>query len=170
TEGEWVEHTLVASSPVPAPVEGPSVFDPQCWEGHLGVFGGLGMPHYQDETWTLRCPLDEFRGCTWEQVSLAASPPARAYATTTNTTNGVLLYGGTGEAGTLDDLWLLDACAETPTWTAVSATGTAPARWGHTMARRTDDAPTGVSRWVIFGGFSSHSDSSASNEAWMLVN
>jgi uncharacterized SAM-binding protein YcdF (DUF218 family) len=83
---------------------------------------------------------------TWEMLSPATAPPARAYAAMAYdpVSNKVVLFGGMGASANLNDTWAFDGT----TWTQLTTTGAPPVRNGATMAF---DLPT--RKLVLFGGF-----------------
>ncbi len=124
---------------------------------NLVLFGGetfypgqIGPTTLLADTWT-------WDGSTWTQQHPATSPPARTgavMAQTSNASQPVVLFGGSGTSGTVGDTWTWDGT----TWTEQAPTSTAAAdgvdgptspsvRSGATMAF---DAATGND--VLFGG------------------
>src|SRR5690348_10986522 len=74
----------------------------------------------------------ETSALTWTQLSPTASPPARAYhAMAYDEASGkVLVFGGFGENGYLNDTWTFDGS----TWTKVDTAISPPARSASEMA------------------------------------
>ncbi len=83
---------------------------------------------------------------TWEMLFPATSPAARSYAAMAYdpVSQKVVLFGGMGASGNLNDTWAFDGA----TWTQLITAGTPPVRNGATMAF---DRPSG--KLVMFGGF-----------------
>lgn len=82
----------------------------------------------------------------WTKLSPATSPPARTYpAMAFDPVSGkIVLFGGFGDAGNLNDTWTFDGT----NWTQVNPSVAPPVRNGATMAF---DRPT--QKLVMFGGF-----------------
>src|SRR5919201_1351002 len=84
-------------------------------------------------------------GGTWTQLQSPVSPPARERPGMASGADEqtVVLFGGEGNAGLLDDTWLLDGAA----WAPRPPTTSTPARAGNAMAA---DAARGTV--LLFGG------------------
>nr|AML77204.1 putative LOV domain-containing protein [Digitalis purpurea] len=90
----------------------------------LVLFGGEGVNMQpMDDTFVLN--LDS-KNPEWERVSVASSPPGR-WGHTLSCLNGswLVLFGGCGRQGLLNDVFVLDLDAKLPTWTEISG-GTPP--------------------------------------------
>jgi hypothetical protein len=74
------------------------------------LFGGSSPPfEHRDATWT-------FDGERWRQQAVAAPPARSMHALAYDPTRGrLVLFGGLGQAGPLDDLWEWDG----ERWSAV---------------------------------------------------
>ena len=83
----------------------------------------------------------------WKQLSPATSPSARALCAMAYdpVSKKIIMFGGVGANGNLNDTWAFDGS----TWTKLNTTGAPSARNGVTMAY---DRPT--KKLVMFGGFS----------------
>ncbi len=108
--------------------------------GQIVLFGGQSGTSYEmaDRTWV-------FDGANWEQLHPAAIPPARiGHAMAYDAVNGnVVLFGGSGMQGELDDTWIWDGV----NWAQASSHTSPLPRSGHGM---TFDA--GQGQVVLFGG------------------
>lgn len=102
------------------------------------LFGGAAAPGgaLLNDTWL-------WRNGTWTLFQSASSPPPRKGHTMVKVHNGLLLFGGEGATGRLDDLWILQSAG----WRQLSANGTAPPgpRSGCAMAPLGEGA-------LLFGG------------------
>ncbi|KAL4383608.1 hypothetical protein GQ457_15G004000 [Hibiscus cannabinus] len=90
----------------------------------LVLFGGEGVNMQpMDDTFVLN--LDDANP-EWQQVSVKSSPPGR-WGHTLSCLNGswLVLFGGCGRQGLLNDVFVLDLDAKQPTWTEVFG-GTPP--------------------------------------------
>nr|AML77152.1 putative LOV domain-containing protein [Verbena hastata] len=90
----------------------------------LVLFGGEGVNMQpMDDTFVLN--LDAVRP-EWRRVSVESSPPGR-WGHTLSCLNGswLVVFGGCGRQGLLNDVFVLDLDAKHPTWTEVSG-GTPP--------------------------------------------
>ena len=87
---------------------------------------------------------------TWSQLSPTGTPPPGRYATTAiydPTHDRMVVFGGLGASGALNDVWAL-SLAGTPAWTHLVPTGTPPsARYFHSAIYDPD-----LKSMVIFGG------------------
>ncbi|HJL18593.1 MAG TPA: kelch repeat-containing protein, partial [Sandaracinaceae bacterium LLY-WYZ-13_1] len=173
TSAEWVEHTLDAASSEPDARRGASMFRAGCFGTGAGLFGGLGEPTYRDETWLLECPSGMVRGCTWTQVAPSPAPAARAFATsaTSDTGTRVVTFGGFDSGGVFGDVWTLDPCASTPSWSDATPTSAGPvARWGHAMVIQDGGGGgAGVARWLVFGGYTTVGTTDPTRDVWALI-
>jgi hypothetical protein len=137
--------------------------------GTIVVFGGsLGIPEncgfpertYETTTWLYDVDCD-----SWSRLESASTPPGRARHTAIydESNNRVLVYGGLGPGGPLDDTWALDM--GTREWSLVETSGgPAPARLNHAAAYDPDG------RMLVFGGNQGSSviDIEPSNDVWAL--
>src|SRR5207302_11070442 len=96
-------------------------------------------------------------GGTWTQLHSPVSPPARERAGMATGADGqtVVLFGGEGNAGLLDDTWVLDGAA----WAQRRPTTSPPARAGGAMA-----GDTARGTVVLFGGSGAHG---ALDDTWI---
>ncbi len=109
----------------------------------------------------------------WTQVAPAGGPPsprAEHAAVYEPTTNRMIVFGGTSNAGLLNDVWVLantDGTTGTPTWTPVTPTGTAPSRRAGPAA--VYDPAT--NRMTVFAGDPNAGFCfGAVNDTWVLSN
>ena len=88
---------------------------------------------------------------TWTQLSPSGSPPARSYPAMAydSASGAVVLFGGFGNNGYLNDTWIFDGT----TWTKVDVNVAPPARTNAQMAydHRNHEI-------VLFGGYDGHAD------------
>ncbi len=138
--------------------------------GTLVVFGGsLGIPEncnfpertYETTTWLYDVECD-----SWSQLDSSATPAGRTRHTAVydSTDNRVVVFGGLGAGGSLNDTWALDM--ESGEWSELETTGgPPPARLNHAAAYD----PEG-NRMFIFGGNQGSSviNISPSNDVWAL--
>ncbi|CAI9277310.1 unnamed protein product [Lactuca saligna] len=96
----------------------------------LVLFGGEGVNmEPMDDTFVLN--LDAVNP-EWRQVSVKSSPPGR-WGHTLSSLNGswLVVFGGCGKQGLLNDVFVLDLDAKQPTWIQVFGTGPPPPRSWH---------------------------------------
>jgi Galactose oxidase, central domain len=105
SDGVWTE--LFPTVSPPARFGAVMVYDSNPTDGYLLLFGGKGAGGYLDDTW-------KFTGTTWKNLTPSVltptnTPSPRANATIAFddnwTTNEVLLFGGQGVDGALNDTW-----------------------------------------------------------------
>jgi hypothetical protein len=117
------------------------------------LFGGrdgfIGATYYND-TWG-------WSGSSWVNLAPSNPPSARAHATMTwcSSWNSILLFGGFGPGGALDDTWLLDTASLA--WTRLTPAANPPAMQGAALAF---DAARGVA--VLVG----RNSASTEQEIW----
>lgn len=131
--------------------------------GSLGVPENCGFPErtYETTTWLYDVDCD-----AWSRLDSTSTPPGRTRHTAVydSADNRVILHGGLGRGGSLDDTWALDM--ETLVWAELETTGgPAPARFTHAAAYD----PAG-GRMLVFGGNQGPSviDIEPSNDVWAL--
>jgi hypothetical protein len=129
------------------------------YAGDTVLFGGNGASGLLNDTWV-------FDGTTWTQLSPATSPPARTVASMTTLTIGpdagdVVLFGGGGVSGYLNDTWVFDGT----TWTQLSPATSPPGRFGASLASLTSGPDTGDV--VLFGGYD---NSGVLGDTWLFTN
>jgi len=118
------------------------------------LFGGATASGFTNETWEFNAATK-----TWAQIVTTGAPPPRgAFALSYDAQRRrIVLFGGDGSSGFLNDSWEYDGAART--WTQV-ATSQAPApRAGSAMAF---DAALG--KTVLFGGLDANLN--ALNDTW----
>ncbi|KAL2904315.1 Adagio protein 3 [Bienertia sinuspersici] len=92
----------------------------------LVLFGGEGVGMQpMDDTFVLNLDSEHPE---WRRVSVKSSPPGR-WGHTLSCLNGswLVVFGGCGRQGLLNDVFVLDLDAKQPTWTEISG-GTPPVR------------------------------------------
>lgn len=104
------------------------------WRSLVGVMGVV----------TLLAGLGH--AATWEKLAVATSPSPRSYPAMAydSVSRKIVLFGGLGAAGNLNDTWTFDG----RTWHKLNTPVAPPIRNGATMAF---DSPT--NKLVMFGGF-----------------
>ncbi len=141
-EPTWVNVTSTAGAP-PSVAGSVSVYDPASNETVL--FGGVNLADdYTNNTWV-------FANGTWANITnFADAPPARGFAAADFDAhmNGVLLFGGDGNAGILNDTWLFSDGI----WTDLTYVSPVqpPGRYGAVMAYDPEPEENGS---VLFGGY-----------------
>ncbi len=140
-------------------VSGPSARD---WHGMAFdagravtvLFGGVIASGYSTETWEFDAAAK-----AWSRVTTSGSPSGRgAFALSYDALRGrVVLFGGDGTGGFLNDTWEYDGTAQT--WTQVTTAQAPTPRAGSAMAF---DAVLG--KTILFGGLDA--DLNALNDAW----
>jgi hypothetical protein len=150
--GNW-HHKSPPAAPLPR-YSGSTSYDQATRQ--LILFGGWadnGLTFYSD-TWT-------WTGCTWKELTPAATPPARARASMTfdATTGQLLLFGGWEPAVPYD--WGGDTWAWTgKTWVNLHPAVSPPAR---DAAMAYDDATAQV---ILFGGDIDPPYGKAASDTW----
>jgi hypothetical protein len=128
--------------------------------GVVLLFGGVtSSTELLNDLW-------QFSNGSWSEVPvLGTPPPPREQASMVFDSSGgdVLLFGGLGSSGALEDTWLLSYLPFTTgwAWTHVPTTVTPPGRWGSAMA---DDPTDGVV--VLFGG---ETATGPMNDTWIFA-
>jgi hypothetical protein len=121
----------------------------------LFVFGGADENGNSDDLYVLGDLLAYPR--TWNPFPLAGPPPARRYHTAIHydlvesapISNTMLVFGGLGDSGFLNDLWTLTTDEGTEAWSQITPNGgPPPARAGHAAVHNPDD-----DRMYVVGGF-----------------
>jgi hypothetical protein len=129
-------------------------------DGYVVLFGGCN--YYGS------CPLGStwaFSGGQWTDLTnmVSQSPPAREYAAMAyDAADGyIVLYGGYGRLGLLNDTWTYHDY----NWTQVATNGTFPAaRWGPAMAYDSKDGYI-----VMFGGYTYYYSPYYLDETWTFL-
>jgi hypothetical protein len=103
-----------------------AVFDAR--KNRMVVFGGwtkTGKQFFGD-TWALAFGAPGEKG-KWSQVAAGTRPPDRRNATAVYDAarNWLVMFGGLGKTGPLNDVWVFDLSADT--WMQISPSGAAPA-------------------------------------------
>eukprot|EP00439_Symbiodinium_sp_Y106_P066839 s1267_g10.t5 len=117
----------------------------------MWMFGGYTSSgnYYQHDLWSvdLTDPLNLY----WYQTYPGANPPERADCSAVLTTTGRLwIWGGVNAGGSLEDLWVIDVDAYTPTWSEITTVTTALASPGKRTAHSAVLTPEGD--MLTFGG------------------
>src|SRR6267378_84553 len=135
----------------------------------LALGGGLSLePHYASATFSLLTVAQ-----TWVKLIPNTAPPLarNGHAAVYDPTNNrMIVFGGQGDAGVFNDVWVLtqaDGTTGTPNWIKLSTTGGPPsARANHGAAY---DAAN--NRLMIFGGDDASSATPALfGDVWVLTN
>jgi hypothetical protein len=138
----WDE--LTPTGPPTARITHSAIYDPV--RDRMVVFGGFGASGRLNDTWALSLSGSP----AWTKLIPNGTPPsARNLHTAIYDPVGdrMIVFGGIGDAGRLNDVWALSLGAS-PTWTPIAPGGTLPkARYGHTAVYE----PTSQSM-IVFGG------------------
>jgi len=130
------------------------------------VFGGRGFHYNFDDVWAL--DLTTAGAESWTMVQPAGDPPpARRWHTAIydGWNARMLVFGGGGSGGLMNDVWALSLTPGAEAWSEVPVSGSVPdARWQHT-AINTGTADE-LGRMIIFGGQTS--GGTLMNDAWEL--
>jgi N-acetylneuraminic acid mutarotase len=122
--------------------------------GKVIMFGGSGANGPLNDIWAYDPTAN-----TWTNLNPSGTLPKARDATalvSDASTNKLIMFGGVGMSGQLNDTWAYDPTANT--WTDLQPSGTVPdARAGQSMAY---DPSTG--KVIMFGGFGSAS----LNDTW----
>jgi len=90
----------------------------------LFAFGGLSVrSNYVDKFHRY-----DIRSKSWRKINTTTQPSSRSNSTLVHlrSQQKLLLYGGRGSGGTLDDIWTFDLSKQRQSWQEVRATGKAP--------------------------------------------
>lgn len=165
----WTSYA--AAGTLPGVREGhTAVYDPN--SNTMIVFGGVDCNgNYYSDLWILSNADGSSGTPSWAKVTpIGTGPSARSQATAIydSVNNVMTLFGGGSSSSTVyNDVWTLtnaNGLTGTPTWTLISATGTAPAaRQGHTAIY---DAVN--NRMTVYGG--SNNKGKVLNDGWILTN
>lgn len=136
---QWTSVTTAATGNVPpARFYHTAVYDSA--NSRMMLFGGLPINGCgANDLWVLSNANGVGGTPTWTQLSPSSSPAARwgHNAVYDPKTNKMIIFGGNGCQGPLNDVWTLsnaNGLGGTPAWTALSPTGTPPSpRAGSTM-------------------------------------
>jgi hypothetical protein len=147
-----------------------AVYDPNT--NKMIVFGGTDCNgDYYNDLWILSNADGSSGTPSWAEVTPIGTPPgARTQASAIyDSVNNVMTMfgGGTAKTTVFNDLWTLtnaNGVTGTPTWTQITAKGTAPAaRVGHSAIYDSTN-----NRMTIFGG--GNNRGSVLNDGWILTN
>lgn len=140
--GNW---TSLSESVAPAPRWGAGFANSS--EGYDLLFGGESLTDTYGDTWT-------FNGTAWAEIPVCGGcgPSARAYPLVADipATGNMVVFGGSGPAGLLDDAWVFTAASPTTgpaIWTLDPSAPAPPAAWAPAAA---SDFTRGII--VEFGG------------------
>ena len=137
------------------------VYDPP---GDRLVIFGRSWPELRNEVWALSLSHPDI----WRQLDPAGDPPAArdgASAVYDPVGKRMIVFGGYGKQGFLNDTWALALSGE-PTWARLPTTGTAPGgRYNHSAVIDLDSQ-----RMIVFGGaLGGNIYSPQLNDAWALA-
>ena len=128
------------------------------------IFGGVGAAgdSTQDETgvWSL-----DLAKASWDSLMVTGSepPPRDSHsAIYVPGTDEMVVFGGAGDGGLLDDAWAL-SLGDSPAWRLIEAAGTPP----FPRARHTAIYDAGGNRMIVFGGASYFGQ--MTNDVWALT-
>jgi hypothetical protein len=125
-------------------------------DGAVVLFGGMDASgSYSNQTWT-------FASGSWTQQRPVVSPPARfgAMMAFDPVDRTVVMFGGFGGAGALNDTWGFSGGS----WTRFASTNTPTPRWSAGMAW--DPVLSAV---LLFGGYVAGSSFTLGNDTWTFV-
>src|SRR5262245_28285058 len=158
---KWTE-MYVEGEPPPGSWDHSAVYDAK--RDRVLVFGGVGAAgdSTQDETgvWVLG-----LASASWESLTVnGPEPPPRDShsAIYVPTSDEMILFGGGGDGGLLDDAWALSLGADPPQWNLIQAAGTPPPP----RARHSAIYDPVGNQMVIFGGASYFGE--MTNDVWTL--
>lgn len=166
----WIELAPSGASP-PARYAHTAVYDVE--NTRMVVFGGVASGRPLDDLWSLDLTPGSEK---WTKLSPAgASPMARGFhaAIADESNRRMVLFGGRGAAGNLDDVWVLQLASGSEAWGTLVPGGTAPpTRRAHTAVY-----DGGRGRMVTFGGLGNDSflddlwalDLTLGSEAWNFL-
>jgi hypothetical protein len=154
---QWIQVTPGSNRPLPRCLHTAAMPN-----GHsLVLFGGCASPIGP-------CPLEdtwvyEATNGSWTEIGQGNHPAKRTFASmaAVGSSQQLLLFGGEGTTGALNDLWLLDVPAGQ--WTPLNPTGTPPpASSNHSMVWIDGPADQPENGYMLlFGG--------GLNQLWMLL-
>ncbi len=138
----WDGSTWTRLSPASSPTTrygAGMAFDPAT--GQIILFGGWHAG-YRDDTWAYAIPSF---GTEWSQLDPHTSPSARSHpsAVFDPAIGKLVLFGGYGDSGILNDTWTWDGT----TWVQLSPTASPPARYFASM-----DFDPATGQIILFGG------------------
>ncbi|MBE7491760.1 MAG: choice-of-anchor D domain-containing protein [Planctomycetes bacterium] len=156
-DGGWAKHLTPGEQSVPL-FGHVAVFDAA--NDRMVIFGGRKGSIRSNETWVYQ------RGAApyWRRIYPAGTTPAgRQYAAAVYDAAGqrMIVFGGFGNSGALNDAWQLSLGAGTETWTQIAAAspGIPAARYGHSLV-----LDAGNNRVLMHGGLGS----TYLNDTWAL--
>ncbi len=123
--------------------------------GQSFLFGGKGPDGLLSDSWVFNATAH-----TWTQLNPPHSPKARYSASMDfdQTSGLMMLFGGKGNNGLLNDTWGFDAKDNAHTWMKMTPPTSPPARYG---TRMKFDPSSG--QMILFGGSGNHGDL---NDTW----
>lgn len=167
----WTQLSTVGGGPGIREIQGGVAYDSA--NNRLIVFGGITTNGaVNNDVWVLSNANGHGGTPTWTQLSPTGTlPPARAQNSTNYdpTTNTLIIFGGAGNSGILQDSWVLsnaNGLGGTPTWTQLSLSSLFPVgRYGHTGVYN----PT-TNKMTIYGGvaFDTGTLPIIANDTWVL--
>ena len=124
----WTKLTL---SPTPSARQGASMTFNPC-NGQIILFGGYNG-NYLDDTWDFN-GIDNVN--TWTKLTPSTPPGARDFASMAFDPSGgqIILFGGKGSTGLLNDTWAFNGIGNANTWTHLALSNPPAARYGASMA------------------------------------
>ncbi len=127
--------------------------------GQMILFGGNGLNGSLNDTWAFNA---NDNANTWTKLNPPTSPAARYNATMAfNSSNGLMiLFGGSGNGGLLNDTWEFDAKDNANTWIEMTLSNPPPARYGAGMSFNDSSGQI-----ILFGGSGNSGDL---NDTWSL--
>src|SRR5215831_3018635 len=157
---KWTE-LHVEGDPPPGSWDHSAVYDPT--RDRVLIFGGVGAvgdsTHDETGVWTL-----DFKTASWESLSVSGPEPLPRdshSAIYVPTSDQMVLFGGGGDGGLLDDAWAL-SFGDAPQWSQIQAAGPPPSP----RARHSAIYDPVGNRMIVFGGASYFGE--MTNDVWAL--
>ncbi|MGH7740617.1 MAG: Kelch repeat-containing protein [Candidatus Eiseniibacteriota bacterium] len=153
----WMQLTPSGTPPGPHYFHS-AIYDPL--RDRMVIFGGADGTNDVNDVWALSLAGTP----AWLQITPAGTPPSARYSHSAiydPTNDRMVVFGGNGSTGVLNDLWTL-SLGSSPTWTQAAPAGTPPsARSGHTAIYD----PSG-NRMIVFAGATGNT--AIFNDTWSL--
>ena len=127
--------------------------------GQISVFGGYDNTSFYNDTWTFDT---RDNANTWTNLNPSTLPSARYDASMAfDPSNGqIILFGGKGASGSVNDTWVFDARDNANTWTQLIPSSSPAPRYGASMAFNSSNG-----QMTLFGG---NGNSGLLNETWVF--
>ncbi len=155
TTSTWTELSPAVS---PSARYGASIaFDPS--SGQIILFGGENNGTFLDDTWAFNA---QDHANTWTNLTPSTPPSAREGASMAfNPSSGqIILFGGDGSSGLLNDTWAFNTLDNANTWTNLNPSHAPTARYGASM-----DFNPSNGQMILFGG---NDESGLVSDTWQF--